>query len=64
MRWHADWLAATSRPLLRDLDRSCIDGTPWQGEALARALPSLDVGVRADPANTGSLPGLYAPPEA
>ena len=51
-------------PLLRDLDRSCIDGTPWQGEALARALPSLDVGVRADPANTGSLPGLYAPPEA
>ncbi|MDL2336903.1 MAG: protein BatD, partial [Pseudomonadota bacterium] len=45
-------------PLLRDLDRACLDGTAWNGEALARAMPSLDREDRPDKAPQ-NLPGLY-----
>lgn len=46
-------------PLLRELDRACLDGTAWNGQALAGALPSLDgdTGIRKTPPR---LPGLYS----
>lgn len=47
--------------MLRELDRACIADTRWNGDALARALPTLQSG--AAPAKTAQeLPGLYSDP--
>lgn len=49
--------------LLRDLDRARLSGTPWQGEALCRALPTR-IGHRRPKKMAWSLPGLYDAPDA
>ena len=48
--------------LLRELDRACIADTAWNGDALARALPTLDSGSAPTKA-TQELPGLYSDPQ-
>jgi hypothetical protein len=48
--------------LLRELDRACITGTAWNGDALARALPTLDSGG-APAKKAQELPNLYIDPQ-
>ncbi len=48
--------------LLRELDRACIADTAWNGDALARALPTLDSGG-AQTQTAQELPGLYSDPQ-
>jgi len=44
--------------LLRELDRACVEGSAWNGEALARSLGALE--RQNGPEITRSvLPGLY-----
>ncbi len=43
--------------LLRELDRACVEDHAWNGDALARALPTLV--PRATKEQTHELPGLY-----
>lgn len=45
--------------LLRELDRACIADSAWNGDALARALTTLDSGSAPTKA-TQELPGLYS----
>lgn len=48
-------------PLLRDLDRACLCGTAWSGEALARALPTLAGEIDGQPMEANrALPQLYS----
>lgn len=51
-------------PLLRELDRACLSDSAWNGEALARALPTLDGDRRPPPQTARSLPGLYSEQDA
>ena len=45
-------------PLLRELDRACVEGSAWNGEALDRSLGSLE--IQDGPEQTRPvLPGLY-----
>jgi len=48
--------------LLRELDRACIADTAWNGDALARALHTLDSGSAPTKA-AQELPGLYNDPQ-
>ncbi|MFM9917295.1 MAG: BatD family protein [Rhizobacter sp.] len=50
-------------PWLQALDRACLEGTAWNGEGLARALPLLDGNRKPTKAPT-SLPGLYGEQDA
>ncbi len=50
-------------PLLRELDRACLEGSTWSGEALARALTALD-DVNQPKKATADLPGLYSEQDA
>lgn len=52
--------------LLRELDCACLANTPWNGEALARALPlrSAQGASHAPAAAAQALPGLYSDPPA
>ncbi|HUN77095.1 MAG TPA: hypothetical protein VMU40_21470 [Steroidobacteraceae bacterium] len=45
--------------LLRDLDRACYAGGPWQGGPLARALHSLPPPQHGSPPRSSSLAPLY-----
>ena len=50
--------------LLRDLERACLDGTAWNGDALARQMTTLaGPGGPAKKAEQG-LPGLYSDQQA
>ena len=53
---------AAVTPLLQDLDRACIADAPWQGEALAGVLASLNGSdsPRQTAAQLPGLPGLYS----
>lgn len=50
-------------PLLRELDRACLDATSWKGEALARAWRALGH-LGRQTASKQQLPGLYSEPDA
>lgn len=50
-------------PLLRDLERACLDGTAWNGDALAGTRPALGKADRARQPQQ-DLPGLYSEQEA
>ena len=52
----------TLTALLRELDRACLADTTWNGDALTRALPTLDGGSAPTKA-TQQLPGLYSDPQ-
>jgi len=45
--------------LLRELDRACFAGTPWQGEALARTLKDLPQLSKSAPKRRAGLAPLY-----
>lgn len=57
---------ATLTAWLRDLDRACIAGTPWHGDALREALSDLQAGLsaagRTQVHAASVLPDLYSPP--